>query len=102
VRSRIIALASLSNSSVVASSSSIMMMWAERHPTTNNRYEVRWLQRARRLLHNHASGYPTPLHADIQMTNAIIDIAGPLGTAVHDHIIVGRNGHASLKALKLI
>jgi DNA repair protein RadC len=33
---------------------------------------------------------------------AIIDIAGPLGITVHDHIIVSRGGHASLKGLKLI
>jgi DNA repair protein RadC len=33
---------------------------------------------------------------------AIIDIAKPLGIAVHDHIIVGRGGHASLKGMKLI
>jgi DNA repair protein RadC len=54
------------------------------------------------LLHNHPSGDPTPSQADIQMTQAIIDIAKPLGIAVHDHIIVGRDGHASLKGLKLM
>jgi DNA repair protein RadC len=54
------------------------------------------------LVHNHPSGDPTPSSADIQMTRAIIDIAAPLGISVHDHIIVGRNGHASLKGLKLI
>jgi len=54
------------------------------------------------LVHNHPSGDPTPSQADIQMTKAIIDIAGPLGISVHDHIIVGKNGHASLKGLKLI
>jgi DNA repair protein RadC len=54
------------------------------------------------LVHNHPSGDPTPSQADIQMTKAIIDIAAPLGIAVHDHIIVGKNGHASLKALRLI
>jgi DNA repair protein RadC len=36
------------------------------------------------------------------MTQAIIDIAKPLRIAVHDHLIVGRDGHASLKGLKLI
>jgi hypothetical protein len=36
------------------------------------------------------------------MTKAIIDIAGPLGISVHDHIIVGKNGHASMRGLKLI
>jgi len=54
------------------------------------------------LVHNHPSGDPTPSRADIQMTKAVIDIARPLGIAVHDHIIVGRSGHASLKGLKLI
>jgi DNA repair protein RadC len=54
------------------------------------------------LVHNHPSGDPTPSQADIQMTKAIIDIAGPLGIAVHDHIIVGKSGHASMKGLKLI
>jgi DNA repair protein RadC len=55
-----------------------------------------------RVLHNHPSGDPTPSQADIQMTRAIIDIAAPLGIAVHDHIIVGRGGHASLKGMRLI
>src|SRR6202521_1232512 len=55
-----------------------------------------------RLVHNHPSGDPTPSQADIRMTKAIIDIAGPLGIAVHDHIIVGKNGHASMKGLRLI
>src|SRR5947209_1065880 len=54
------------------------------------------------LVHNHPSGDPTPSRADIQMTQAIIEVARPLGIAVHDHIIVGKDGHASLKALKLI
>jgi DNA repair protein RadC len=54
------------------------------------------------LVHNHPSGDPSPSQADIQMTKAIIDIAAPLGIAVHDHIIVGRGGHASLKGMKLI
>jgi DNA repair protein RadC len=54
------------------------------------------------LVHNHPSGDPTPSQADIVMTRAIIDIAGPLGISVHDHIIVGKNGHVSLKGLKLI
>jgi DNA repair protein RadC len=54
------------------------------------------------LVHNHPSGDPSPSQADIQMTKAIIDIAIPLGIAVHDHIIVGRGRHASLKGMKLI
>ncbi|HLH98395.1 MAG TPA: DNA repair protein RadC [Xanthobacteraceae bacterium] len=54
------------------------------------------------LVHNHPSGDPTPSQADIQMTLEIINVAKPLGIAVHDHIIVGKDGHASLKALRLI
>ncbi len=54
------------------------------------------------LVHNHPSGDPTPSHADIVMTQAIVDGAKPLGIAVHDHIVVGKEGHASFKGLKLI
>jgi DNA repair protein RadC len=54
------------------------------------------------LVHNHPSGDPTPSRADIEMTQSIVEVAKPLGIAVHDHIIVGKDGHASLKALKLI
>jgi len=54
------------------------------------------------LVHNHPSGDPTPSRADIQMTQSIQEIARPLGISVHDHIIVGKDGHASLKGLKLI
>jgi DNA repair protein RadC len=54
------------------------------------------------LVHNHPSRDPTPSQADIQMTKAIIDIAAPLGISVHDHIIVGKSGHASLKGMRLI
>ncbi len=54
------------------------------------------------LVHNHPSGDPTPSQADIQMTKSIVNIATPLGIAVHDHIIVGKNGHASLKGMRLI
>jgi DNA repair protein RadC len=54
------------------------------------------------LVHNHPSGDPTPSHADIQMTQQIVAVAKPLGISVHDHIIVGKDGHASLKGLKLI
>ena len=49
------------------------------------------------FMHNHPSGDPTSSEADIQMTKAIIGNATPLGRAVHDHIIVGKNGYASLQ-----
>jgi DNA repair protein RadC len=54
------------------------------------------------LVHNHPSGDPTPSRADIEMTQAIVAVARPLGISVHDHIIVGKDGHASLKGLRLI
>ena len=54
------------------------------------------------LVHNHPSGDPSPSRADVQMTHAIVEVARPFGIAVHDHIIVGKDGHASFKGLKLI
>jgi DNA repair protein RadC len=54
------------------------------------------------LVHNHPSGDPTPSHSDIEMTKQIVEVAKPLGVALHDHIIVGKDGHASLKGLRLI
>ncbi len=54
------------------------------------------------LVHNHPSGDPTPSRADIEMTRQIVAAAKPLGVLVHDHIIVGKQGHASLKGLGLI
>ena len=63
---------------------------------------IRKIASLHRVLHNHPSGDPTPSRADIQMTQQIIAVATPLGIAVHDHIIVGKEGHASLKGLKLI
>ena len=54
------------------------------------------------LVHNHPSGDPTPSTADVQMTKSIMSIASPLGISVHDHIIVGKSGHASLKGLRLM
>ena len=54
------------------------------------------------LVHNHPSGDPSPSTQDVKMTLDIIAIAKPLGVAVHDHIIVGRNGHASLRDMRLI
>lgn len=54
------------------------------------------------LVHNHPSGDPTPSRADIDMTRLIIEAGRPLGVTVHDHVIVGRAGHASFRALRLI
>ncbi|MFZ1682006.1 MAG: JAB domain-containing protein, partial [Rhizobiaceae bacterium] len=54
------------------------------------------------LVHNHPSGDPTPSRADIDMTKAIVAVAEPLGIVIHDHIIIGRDGHASLRGMRLI
>lgn len=54
------------------------------------------------LVHNHPSGDPTPSRADIDMTMAIAEAARPLEIKLHDHVIVGKSGHASLKGLGLI
>ena len=53
------------------------------------------------LVHNHPSGDPTPSKADIEMTRTIANVAAQMGIVVHDHIIIGKNGHASLKGMKL-
>ncbi|MGD9501269.1 MAG: DNA repair protein RadC [Methyloceanibacter sp.] len=54
------------------------------------------------LVHNHPSGDPTPSRADIEMTKQIVAAGKPLGVVVHDHIIVGKKGHASFRGLGLI
>jgi len=53
-------------------------------------------------VHNHPSGDPTPSRADIEMTREIVAAAKALRIAVHDHIVVGRGGHASFRALGLM
>jgi len=54
------------------------------------------------LVHNHPSGDPTPSQPDIVMTRKIIEAAEKLNIKIHDHIIVGKQGHASLRGLGLI
>lgn len=53
------------------------------------------------LVHNHPSGDPTPSSADIAMTKEIVEAARALRLSVHDHLVVGRDGVASFKALGL-
>ena len=50
---------------------------------------------------HHPSGDPTPSKADIEMTRTIASIGAQMGIVGHDHIIICKNGHASLKGLKL-
>jgi len=54
------------------------------------------------LVHNHPSGDPTPSRADIEMTREVSAAAKALKIAVHDHLVIGRSGHASFKALGLL
>lgn len=54
------------------------------------------------LVHNHPSGDPAPSTEDIYLTHQIIAIGKSLKIAVHDHLIIGKHGHASLKGLRLI
>ncbi len=54
------------------------------------------------MVHNHPSGDPTPSKADIDMTRNVRDAGKALGVTLHDHVIVGREGYASLKSLGLI
>jgi DNA repair protein RadC len=54
------------------------------------------------LVHNHPSGDPTPSKADIAVTRDIVAAARPLGVTVHDHLIIGRGRHTSLRDLGLL
>jgi DNA repair protein RadC len=54
------------------------------------------------LVHNHPSGNPEPSRADIQITKRIAEAGHHLGVTVHDHVIVGREGHVSLRSRGLI
>jgi len=54
------------------------------------------------LVHNHPSGDPTPSRDDVAMTKAIVEAARPLNIVVHDHLVIARNEHASLKGLGLM
>lgn len=54
------------------------------------------------LVHNHPSGQAEPSRADIDITNRIAEAGRLLGIVVHDHVIIGRQGHVSLKAKGLI
>jgi len=54
------------------------------------------------LVHNHPSGDPTPSSADVDMTRQVVEAGRALRIAIHDHLVVGRDGVASFKALGLM
>ena len=54
------------------------------------------------LVHNHPGGDPSPSRADIELTRSIAAALKVPGIALHDHIIVGAQGHVSLRAQGLL
>ena len=52
------------------------------------------------LVHYHPSGDPKPSRDDIEMTKEIAKAAEALG--IHDHLVIGRKGHASFRSLGLL
>ena len=53
------------------------------------------------LVHNHPSGDATPSSADVHMTRGIVEAGRSLRIAIHDHLVLGRDGVTSFKALGL-
>ncbi len=54
------------------------------------------------MVHNHPSGDPTPSKDDVAMTKAVAQAAEKLGILLHDHVVVGRKGHKSMRSLGLL
>jgi DNA repair protein RadC len=54
------------------------------------------------LVHNHPSGDPSPSRQDIALTREVILALKPLNIQVHDHVVVGASGHASMRAMGLL
>lgn len=54
------------------------------------------------VVHNHPSGDPSPSQQDIRLTRDLAEAGRHLNVTLHDHIIVGANGHSSLRAMGLI
>lgn len=54
------------------------------------------------LVHNHPSGDSAPSRQDIQLTREVIDAGKKMGIAVHDHIIIGKDGYSSMRGAGLI
>ena len=54
------------------------------------------------LVHNHPSGDHNPSRADIDITRQVAEAGKRLGIALHDHIVLGAEGHSSLRAMGVI
>ena len=70
----------------------------ESHKTTQFHY----VTKSAGLVHNHPSGSPEPSRQDIEVTRQIADAGKRLNIAVHDHIIIGAQGHVSMRAKGLL
>ena len=69
---------------------------------TQNASEISTITPQSSLVHNHPSGDPKPSRDDIEMTREIKAAAEALGIAIHDHLVIGRKGHASFRSLGLL
>ena len=54
------------------------------------------------IVHNHPSGDPSPSQQDIRLTRDLVEAGRHLKVTVHDHVIIGANGHSSLRAMGLL
>ncbi|HZV17605.1 MAG TPA: DNA repair protein RadC [Sphingobium sp.] len=54
------------------------------------------------LVHNHPSGLPEPSRQDVAITRQIVEATRPLGVTVHDHLIIGSEGHSSMRSMGLL
>ena len=55
------------------------------------------------MAHNHPTGDPSPSRDDIALTREVREGRWKtVGVALHDHIIIGRKGHCSLRSMNVI
>ena len=67
-----------------------------------NSRQIKGNSYSRGTVHNHPSGDPKPSRDDIEMTREIKAASEALGIAIHDHLVIGRKGHASFRSLGLL
>ena len=73
-----------------------------RFSSSTNLYGINTVTVEIGLVHNHPSGDPKPSRDDIEMTKEIRKAAEALGITIHDHLVIGRKGHASFRSLGLL
>lgn len=54
------------------------------------------------MAHNHPTGDPSPSRDDIALTREVRNALKAVGVSLHDHIIIGRKGHVSLRSMNVI